>query len=816
LQDAERAMKARPVGFNDRRPHWTAAAVTAAFLAAGAIPAQAPNAPNAPDRLQLSETGESPSRLPGANVAAGPIVADILIDGNKQNSRERILSYVRTYKGRAFSEDLVRSDVAKLIGSQLFYDVKADRIDRPDGVVVVFRVLERPRIAEVQFVGNKALTNDKLVELTGLRPGKAMDPAANQMAVREIEVKYRDKGFPFVQVELLEGGRDGDAKVVIRINEGPKTKVTSIRFEGASFVPASVLKTKIKSSSFWGVGNVGFLGAYEAELIDEDLAALREYYRKNGFLDMKISHKKEFTTDKSKVRLTYMIEEGPRYKVGDVSVAGATKFDSKKLESKIKLASGEFFNEDAMRKDAQGLKDTFGRNGYVNAEVQPDVRFRDQPGQVDVVFKVQEDQPRRIGDIRVEGNSHTKRSVILKLTDLESGTLLDSTKLRDAQIRLLSSRLFDETNPPEITIDEAALDPNSPYTDLLIRLREGATGSLMFGVGVNSDAGVGGSLVLNERNFDLFRFPTSFADLFSGNAFRGGGQELRIEAVPGDLVNRYSISLLEPYLFGTDVSLQSSGYFYRRLFNNYLEERAGGRFTLGYRFNRYWGAALGLRTESVDISRPSVPVPADLAAALGTHFLYGPRVSITHDTRDSQMNPTMGHFLETSYEQTFGDYEFGRVNVSARQFFKIYERRDGSGRHVLSVRGEFGLTDADTPIFERFYAGGFQTLRGFQFRGIGPTEFDQKVGGRFLLLSGLEYYFPLTADDNVGAVLFSDMGTVERDFDITKYRVTAGFGLRVRVPGMGPVPLAFDFAFPVTKSPFDDEQIFSFSMGIFR
>ena len=98
---------------------------------------------------------------------------------------------------------------------------------------------------------------------------------------------------------------------------------------------------------------------------------------------------------------------------------------------------------------------------------------------------------------------------------------------------------------------------------------------MMFGVGVNSDAGVGGSLVLSERNFDLFRVPTSFSDLFSGSAFRGAGQELRIEAVPGDLVNRYSISLLEPYLFGTDVSLQSSGYYYRRLFENYAEQRGG-------------------------------------------------------------------------------------------------------------------------------------------------------------------------------------------------------------------------------------------------
>jgi outer membrane protein insertion porin family len=803
-------MKARPLGLDTKRA--CRAAATVALILAPTLSAQAPMPPG---RLQMTPGAEEPSRLPAPS-SADRVVADVQVVGNKQVAVERIQSYLRTRKGRVYDERLVQADSARLFSSQLFYDVKTDRIDGPDGVVVVFKVLERPRISAVQFVGNKALSNDKLVELTGLRPGKAMDPAVNTMAVREIEAKYRDKGFPFVEVELVEGGKDDDSQVVIRVNEGPKTKVASIRFEGATFVGTARLKTKIKSSTFLGVGAVGILGNYESELIEDDMAALKTYYRQNGFLDIQVSHKKEFAADKSKVWITYMIQEGPRYKINEIQVAGATKFDPKKLESKIQLTSGEFFNEDAMRREAQGVKDVFGRNGYVNAEVQPEVKFRDEPGKVDVVFKVQEDQPKRVGDIRIEGNTHTKRGVILKLTDLESGTLLDSTKLRDAQIRLLSSRLFDEQNPPEITLDETAMDPNSPYSDLVIRLREGATGSLMFGVGVNSDAGVGGSLVLHERNFDLFRIPTSWSDLTSGSAFRGAGQELRMEAVPGDLVNRYSISILEPYLFGTDVSLQTSGFFYKRLFENYAEQRAGGRLTMGYRFNRYWGGAIGMRAEQVEISRPSLPSPPELTAALGSHFLYGPRFSLTHDTRDSQMNPTKGHFIETSYEQTFGDYEFGRFSVSGRQFFKVYERRDGSGRHVLSVRGEFGLTDADAPIFERFYAGGFQTLRGFSFRGIGPTVFDQKVGGRMLVLSGLEYYFPITADDNVGAVLFSDMGTVESTIDITKYRVTTGFGLRVRVPGMGPVPLAFDFGFPVVKAGLDDTQVFSFSVGIFR
>src|SRR5262249_13687488 len=140
------------------------------------------------------------------------------------------------------------------------------------------------------------------------------------------------------------------------------------------------------------------------------------------------------------------------------------------------------------------------------------------------------------------------------------------------------------------------------------------------------------------------------------------------------------------YLFGTDISMQSSGYYYRRLFDSYAEQREGGRFTWGYRLDKHWTGSVGLRVEEVLISRPIVPTPQDLADTLGDHFLYGPRFALSHDTRDSQMNPTKGHFIEGSYEHTFGDYDFPRFGLSGRQFFKVYERRDGSGRHVLSLR----------------------------------------------------------------------------------------------------------------------------------
>jgi outer membrane protein insertion porin family len=156
------------------------------------------------------------------------------------------------------------------------------------------------------------------------------------------------------------------------------------------------------------------------------------------------------------------------------------------------------------------------------------------------------------------------------------------------------------------------------------------------------------------------------------------------------------------------------------------------------------------------------------------------------------------------------------VELEASQFFTLFSRPDGGGRHILSLRGEAAWTGSDTPIFERLYAGGFQTFRGFAFRGVSPVEQDVRIGGEFLAVGSVEYLFPLMANEMIQGVVFTDFGTVEEDVSFDQFRLAAGAGLRVTVPAMGPAPLAFDFAFPILSEDFDDEQIFSFYVGMTR
>ena len=353
------------------------------------------------------------------------------------------------------------------------------------------------------------------------------------------------------------------------------------------------------------------------------------------------------------------------------------------------------------------------------------------------------------------------------------------------------------------------------WVDINVNAAEGRTGRLMFGAGVNSDAGVVGSFVWDESNFDLFRPPTSFADIIEGRAWRGGGQRFRAEAAPGNQVSRYAISWTDPYFMYTDYSFGVSAFYFNRFYPNWQEDRVGGRISLGRQWTPEWSSGLALRLEQVEMKRPNTP-SLIIAKDLGTNFLSTIRANVTHDTRDQSVMPSEGHYGDIAYEQAFNEFTYPRAEAEFRKYFTLFNRPDGSGRQVLTLAGNIGWSGSDTPVFERYYAGGFQSFRGFSYRGVTPRDQGAGVGGTFQALGTVEYRVPVTADDMINVVAFSDFGTVEQEVTLDNFRATAGFGLRVVIPAMGPVPLAFDFAFPIKSQATDDERVFSFYVGINR
>jgi outer membrane protein insertion porin family len=372
--------------------------------------------------------------------------------------------------------------------------------------------------------------------------------------------------------------------------------------------------------------------------------------------------------------------------------------------------------------------------------------------------------------------------------------------------------LEDPSNAP-LTPQEALTRPS----DLDIFVEEARTGRFSFGVAVNSNAGLTGQITVEERNFDLFRLPRSWDDVVNGGAFRGGGQYLRMEAYPGNRFQRYMISLTEPNVRGTNISGSASFSYFDRNYFDYFESRYGGTFGLGYRLTPDLSVQSSLRLESVGISDPRVAGVPELDAAMGRHDLFGGKLQLMHDTRDLPLAPTEGHYFRASHEQVFGNFDFGRTELDYSQYFMIRERPDGSGRHVIAVSTQLGFQGEDSPLFEHYFAGGYNTLRGFSFRGASPIDNTVRVGGRFQFINSVEYFFPLTADDMVKGVVFCDFGTVERTTAFhDAFRVAPGAGLRINVPALGPAPLALDFAFPVNYASTDDRQTFSFFFGVSR
>jgi outer membrane protein insertion porin family len=359
-----------------------------------------------------------------------------------------------------------------------------------------------------------------------------------------------------------------------------------------------------------------------------------------------------------------------------------------------------------------------------------------------------------------------------------------------------------------------------PSVDLNVTAAETMTGRLQIGAGINSDAGLVGNFILDEQNFDITRLPRSWDDFTNGTAWRGGGQQFRLEAEPGTELQRYAATFRDPYIFDTQIQFSISAYYFTRIYESWTEGRVGGTTSLGYAFTPDFKGTVGFRGEQVQVYNPipSNPTaqPPELKAALGSNDLYGFSLGASHDTRDSPFLPTQGHLISTTFEEVVGSFQYPRVDVQGQQYFLLHQRADGSGRHVIGLGGQFDVSGSDTPIYDTYYAGGFSTLRGFAFRGVTPRVMGVGVGGDFMMLGTAEYMFPITADDALRGVVFCDFGTVESDVRISNFRVAPGFGLRISIPAMGPAPIALDLAFPIASAQGDETQIFSFFVGIGR
>jgi len=814
-------------------------------------------------------------------------IVDIRVAGNSTIESGAILALIHSQVGRSADETQIKEDLRALYASRWFYSVERRYRLTDDGLILIFRVVERPIVRTVEIRGNHRVRTSHLLKQTGIEKGSPFDVAANKAAARKIERFYHDKkSYPKAVVRLIRGADSQDRDVVFEVREGPHVVVSGIDFVGNQAFRSSLLKTKLRTRTALLGGITLFGGKYDESSIPDDIAALKKYYHSLGYFDVEIKKDVSIVDNSfhiipdnqvlhrvdARARYIYRIEEGTQYRVRNIEVAGNRKFTAAELLSGFRLKPDDNFNSRYLNTGVEDIREKYGELGHLFAQIDAVPRFlEDQPGQVDVVVRIDEDKPYTIRRINVHidaagGNPHTRETVLLNPSLVAPGDLANP-RLIDLTRRRISGNVFERGGPgaprieisrveeqtpqrPGIARGQNPLDalptpynplidngnfgdpyggPRSPFADAIERsgqadldifATEAQTGRLMFGVGVNSDAGVVGSFMIEENNFDITRFPTSWRDFSDGTAFRGNGERFRIEAVPGEFVSRYMLSWQTPYFLDTDYSLGVSGFFYNRFLPDWDEERLGGRISIGKQLTKWLSFTTAFRLESVELSRFTTTVPLSLITeSQGENFLSTIRTAIAHDTRDSAFLPSEGHFAEFAFEQAFGDFVYPRFEVQSSQHFTVFQRPDGDGRHIVTLHGQANWTDSGTPLFERYFAGGYQSFRGFAFRGVSPQAGGIGVGGDIMLLGSAEYSLPVTADENIRLVTFVDSGTVEETEDTIRadrVRVTVGAGVRLTIPAMGPAPLAFDFGIPVASERSDDERIFSFYVGISR
>jgi outer membrane protein insertion porin family len=334
----------------------------------------------------------------------------------------------------------------------------------------------------------------------------------------------------------------------------------------------------------------------------------------------------------------------------------------------------------------------------------------------------------------------------------------------------------------------------------------------MLGAGIASDSGLIGQLVYQQRNFNIKDKPESLKELFTGEAYKGGGQTLRVSLQPGTRVSQYSVSFTEPYLNDKPTSLSVSGSSWERERESYDEGRAKGYVGLEKRYKSGWRRSIDFRLENVDVSGLESDAPKEIEDVKGDNLLAGVKFGFGRDERDDKYKPTSGYNFNVNYEQVAGDHTFGILQAVHRNYKTIYEDI-AERKTVLSTKVLAGTVVGDAPPFEKFYAGGTGTygLRGFQYRGISPRSGsgDDPVGSDWIFLANSEVTVPLFSK-NFSGLVFVDSGMV----DDGGYRASVGIGVEIEIPRwFGPVPMRFELAAPFMKDGEDETRAFSFSVG---
>ena len=758
-----------------------------------ATPAASSSSPVVP-----STTSAPVTQTPQEPVPPVKKVVAVEVQGNRIVSTNTILSKIQTKEGLALKQQTVNEDIKRLYSTGFFEDVKLEVEELPEGFKLIVVVDEKPVVKQIMLEGGTSFKEDKLRKSLGVIEGQILDRKAVKKGEEAIRKLYADKGFRFVDLQTAVNvdPQTKEAVITIKIFEGKKFKITKISFEGNPTFKSKQLRKLMKTKE-----RKWFLfGTFKEGDFEKDLEKISFFYQKEGYLDVKVSPEFTYDRNKNSIQILIKIEEGPHYVTGEVKFKGNTLFPESELWQQLEMLPGLTYSQFFVAQDIEKLRQFYSSEGYIEARVVPDVRLNRESNKVDITYEIQEGDLYFVEKVQIRGNTKTRDKVIRRELRIRPGERFDGKKIEKSKQRLENLNYFEE-----ITYDTEPTDAGPNRKDLIFRVKEKRTGELSFGGGVSSIDTFMGFAEISQNNFDIFNWPR----------FTGGGQSLSIRGQFGTINQEGEASFVEPYLFDKPISWSTNLFFTRQDDKNtdFGQKRMGASTTLSRLFKDILRVGGGYTIERVKLINISSSAPDSVTKFGGPDWLSRLRAFTTFDNRDNVFSPTKGRVINLAGELVVQGQEYYILRSGYTEYFTFHKKHQIEFQLRLATSQSFGKTST-TPAYDRFFAGGLGTVRGFNYQRVGPQDGGEASGGQTMAIVNLDYTFPLPFLEAFRGVMFVDAGNVSRDsynIDFGKIAVSVGPGIKVKTP-IG--PLAFYYGFPVANRDTKDRNgRFEFSLS---
>lgn len=725
-------------------------------------------------------------------------IRQIKVEGTQRIEAATVLSYVDIHAGDTFESDALDRSLKNLYATGLFADVSLYQ----EGSDLIVVVVENPIVNEINFEGNEEIKDDVLLPEIQIRPRTVFTRTKVQTDVERLQELYRLSGRFSVDVQpkiiKLDQNR---VNLVFEINEGPKTLITRISFIGNKRFDDDSLQKVIRSKEdrWWRV--FSSQDKYDPDRLAFDRELLRKFYIDNGYADFRVETAiAELSPDRKNFYVTFTVDEGERYKVGNVHItSNIAEVQTDPLKTELTFAPGDWYKASEIEKSVLKMTEALGNKQYAFIDIRPDVQRNREGRAIDVTFTINEGMKTFVDNINISGNMRTLDEVIRREMILVEGDPFNASKLKKSEQRIRDLGFFETVSVKPVQ----GVTPDK--TDINIEVAEKSTGDLSVGAGFSTSDGPLGEFRIREKNF------------------LGKGQELSLSTTISGKRNEFDFSFTEPFFLKRDLSAGIDLFHITRDYqdeSSYDSKRTGGALRMGYPLSEKLRQTLSYRYENNEITNVDPTASTFIKAQEGKRATSAISQRLVYDTTNSRMDPSEGIIarFDTEVAGAGGDAQYVKARAGATYYYPV---RDN---WVLSVLGEggyiFGWGGEDVRINERFYIGG-STMRGFADGGIGPRDAAtlDALGGNQFWRGSVEMGMPSGLPEDLGVRLhtFTDFGSLSGIdetgaglLDIDSIRVSAGVGATWKSP-MGPVRI--DLAKPIVDEDFDEDEVFRFSFG---